>query len=101
MHADRTDPGYPSGPFLRSTHRGVLVVETENVRRMMRRFARLRERASDTLAAMEREESDQLPEEGPAEQVPDDEGGEARPEADENEPADEEDQATGHPPNAG
>lgn len=50
---------------------------------------------------MEREESDQLPEEGPAEQVPDDEGGEAREEADRNEPADDEGQATGHPPNAG
>lgn len=50
---------------------------------------------------MEREESDQLPEEGPAEQVPDDEGGEAREEADRNEPPDDEGQATGHPPNAG
>ena len=43
---------------------------------------------------MEREESDQLPEEGPPEQVPDDEGGEARPETEENEPAD--DEGTGH-----
>jgi hypothetical protein len=86
MQADRTDVSYPSGPFLRSTHRGVLVVETENVRRMMRRFAHLRERRSDTLAAMEREESDQLPEEGPPEQVQDDEGGEVRPETEENEP---------------
>jgi hypothetical protein len=101
MQADRTDAGYPSGPFLRSTHRGVLVVETENVRRMMRRFARLRERRFGTLAAMEREESDQLPEEGPAEQVEDDDGGKARPEADENASPDEEGQATGHPPNAG
>jgi hypothetical protein len=30
---------------------------------------------------MEREESDQLPEEGPAEQVPDDAGGDARDDA--------------------
>jgi hypothetical protein len=84
-----------SGPVLRSTHRGSLFLETENARRMMRRLG--------NLVRMEREESDQLPEEGPAEQVPDDEGGEgdARPEADENEPADDDGQATGHPPNAG
>ena len=50
---------------------------------------------------MEREESDQLPEEGPEEQVPDDAGGESREEADENEPPDDDGQATGHPPNAG
>jgi hypothetical protein len=89
MDADRMD-ALTSGPVLRTTHRGVLVVETENVRRMMRRFAELRDRRSGTLAAMEREESDQLPEEGPSEQVPDDEGGEARPETEENETADDE-----------
>ena len=90
MDAHRMD----AGPVLRSTHRGTLFVETENARRMMRRLG--------NLVRMEREESDQLPEEGPAEQVHDDEGGEARPEADENEPAgDDEGQATGHPPNAG
>jgi hypothetical protein len=52
---------------------------------------------------MEREESDQLPEEGPAEQVPDDAGGEARDEAEESEGAadDDDGQATGHPDNAG
>jgi hypothetical protein len=38
---------------------------------------------------MEREESDQLPEEGPPEQVPDDDGGEVRPETEENEPPEE------------
>lgn len=95
MEPDRMD-ALAGGPVLRTTHRGVLVVETENVRRMMRRFARLRDRRSDTLAAMEREESDQLPEEGPSEQVPDDHGGEATPETEENEPSDEEGQATGH-----
>jgi hypothetical protein len=81
-----------AGPVLRATHRGSLFVETENARRMMRRLG--------NLVRMEREESDQLPEEGPAEQVHDDEGGDARPEADENETPDDE-QATGHPPNAG
>jgi hypothetical protein len=45
---------------------------------------------------MEREESDQLPEEGPAEQVPDDAGGDSRDDAERNEPGDE-DRATGHP----
>jgi hypothetical protein len=45
---------------------------------------------------MEREESDQLPEEGPAEQVPDDAGGDAREDAERNEPGDE-DRATGQP----
>jgi hypothetical protein len=91
MDAHRID----AGPVVRSTHRGTLILETENARRMMRRLG--------NLVRMEREESDQLPEEGPAEQVPDDEGGEgdARPEADENEPADDDGQATGHPPNAG
>jgi hypothetical protein len=89
MDAHRMD----AGPVIRSTHRGTLFLETENARRMMRRLG--------SLVRMEREESDQLPEEGPAEQVPDDEGGEARPEADENEPADDDGQATGHPPNAG
>jgi hypothetical protein len=49
----------------------------------------------DNLASMEREESDQLPEEGPPEQVPDDEGGEVRPETEQNEPANDEGQATG------
>jgi hypothetical protein len=43
---------------------------------------------------MEREESDQLPEEGPAEQVPDDAGGTSRDDAERNEPG-EEDRATG------
>ena len=47
-------------------------------------------------------ESDQLPEEGPAEQIPDDTGEEARDEAQENAGArDEQGQATGHPENAG
>jgi hypothetical protein len=82
-----------AGPVLRSTHRGALFLETENARRMMRRLG--------SLVHMEREESDQLPEEGPAEQVHDDEGGEARPETEENEPAEDDGQATGHPPNAG
>jgi hypothetical protein len=52
---------------------------------------------------MEREESDQLPEEGPPEQVPDDtgEGGDAREEAERSEPPDEDGRATGHPDNAG
>lgn len=54
---------------LKATHRGVLVL--------------------GNLAVMEREESDQLPEEGPPEQVPDDDGGEARPETEENEPVEE------------
>jgi hypothetical protein len=91
MDAHRID----AGPVVRSTHRGTLFVQTENARRMMRRLS--------NLVHMEREESDQLPEEGPAEQVHDDEGqgGDARPEADENETADEDGQATGHPPNAG
>ncbi len=49
-----------------------------------------------------REESDQLPEEGPAEQVYDDEGGEAREEAERNPGVPgEEGQATGNPDNAG
>jgi hypothetical protein len=56
-------------------------LQTEYARRMMRRLG--------SLAAMEREESDQLPEEGPPEQVPDDEGGEVRPETEENEPPEE------------
>jgi hypothetical protein len=49
-----------------------------------------------------REESDQLPEEGPAEQVPDDAEGEARREA-ERSPGvpGEEETATGHPEAAG
>ena len=50
------------------------------------------------------EESDQLPEEGPAQQVPDDAGGDARDEAQENPGAEDEqddDQATGNPDAAG
>jgi hypothetical protein len=69
MEADRTDAaagGAPTGPVLRATHRGALVLETENARRMMRRLTQLSDRPLDTLASMEREESDQLPEEGPA-----------------------------------
>ena len=51
---------------------------------------------------MEREESDQLPEEGPEEQVPDDDGGETREEAEDTPGVPgEEGQATGHPDNAG
>jgi hypothetical protein len=51
---------------------------------------------------MEREESDQLPEEGPEEQVPDEVGGEARDEAEDTPGVPgEEGQATGHPDNAG
>jgi hypothetical protein len=54
----------------------------------------------------EREESDQLPEEGPGGQVPeDDSGGKARTDAQENSGADGEEggskQATGNPANAG
>jgi hypothetical protein len=51
---------------------------------------------------IEREESDQLPEEGPEQQVPDDETGDAREDADENAgvPGDDE-QATGNPDAAG
>jgi hypothetical protein len=49
-----------------------------------------------------REESDQLPEEGPAEQVPDDAGGPARKEAEENPGVPgEEGTATGNPGAAG
>ena len=53
-----------------------------------------------------REESDQLPEEGPAGQVPDDDGGPARDEADENAGArgdqdSDAGDATGNPANAG
>ena len=50
-------------------------------------------------AMAEREESDQLPEEGPAEQVPDDAGGDARDDA-ENTPGvpGEEERGTGHQP---
>jgi hypothetical protein len=47
----------------------------------------------------EREESDQLPEEGPPEQVPDDAGGDARDEAEENPGVPgEEERGTGHQP---
>ena len=55
----------------------------------------------------EREESDQLPEEGPGRQVPDDEGGSSRDEADEQAGAADEGQSddageqTGNPANAG
>jgi hypothetical protein len=49
-----------------------------------------------------REESDQLPEEGPPEQVPDDAGGAARQEAEDTPGVpDEEETATGHPEAAG
>jgi hypothetical protein len=51
---------------------------------------------------MERQESDQLPEEGPEEQVVDDQPGKARDEAeDQAGGAGDEGQATGHPDNAG
>jgi hypothetical protein len=51
---------------------------------------------------MERQESDQLPEEGPEQQVPDDDGDDARDEAEETPGVPgEDDQATGHPGNAG
>jgi hypothetical protein len=55
----------------------------------------------------EREESDQLPEEGPGQQVPDDEGGSSRDEAEDQAGADDDAQSddagkqTGNPPNAG
>ena len=50
-------------------------------------------------AVAEREESDQLPEEGPAEQVPDDAGGDAREEAEDNPGVPgEEERGTGHQP---
>jgi len=68
MEGHRTGPG-ERRLVLKATHRGVLVL--------------------GNLAVMEREESDQLPEEGPPEQVPDDDGGEARPETEENEPVEE------------
>ena len=49
-----------------------------------------------------REESDQLPEEGPADQVPDDSPREAREDAQKNAGVpDNPGQATGHPENAG
>jgi hypothetical protein len=49
-----------------------------------------------------KQESDQLPEEGPADQVPDDGADEARDEAEENAGVpDNPGQATGHPENAG
>ena len=51
---------------------------------------------------MERDESDQMPEEGPAEQVPDDTDDDSRDEADENPGVPgEDDQATGNPDAAG
>jgi hypothetical protein len=51
---------------------------------------------------MEREESDQLPEEGPEEQVPEDDTGAARDDADESPGVPGEDeQSTGNPDNAG
>jgi hypothetical protein len=50
----------------------------------------------------EREESDQLPEEGPSTQVPDDETGEARDDAEQNAGVPGEDeQSTGNPDAAG
>jgi hypothetical protein len=45
---------------------------------------------------MERKESDQLPEEGPAEQVPDD-AGDGRDETEQNEGPGDGERATGHP----
>lgn len=49
MDADRTDPESKRptaetsrGLVLKATRRGSLVVETENARRMMRRFAKMR-----------------------------------------------------------
>jgi hypothetical protein len=49
-----------------------------------------------------KKESDQLPEENPAEMVPDDDADDARDEAEENPGVPgEEGQATGHPDNAG
>jgi hypothetical protein len=49
-----------------------------------------------------REESDQMPEEGPSEQVPDDEGQDARDEAEDSPGVpDEDEQATGNPDAAG
>jgi hypothetical protein len=56
-----------AGVVLRATRRGALVLETPNARRR--------------TPLAERQESDQLPEEGPAEQVPDDEPGDAREDA--------------------
>jgi hypothetical protein len=51
---------------------------------------------------MERDESDQMPEEGPAQQVPDDTDDDSRDEADENPGVPGEDeQATGNPDAAG
>ena len=50
-------------------------------------------------AVAEREESDQLPEEGPAEQVPDDAGGDVREEAEDTPGVPgEEERGTGHQP---
>lgn len=49
-----------------------------------------------------KQESDQLPEDGPADQVPDDDGHEAREDAEKNAGVpDNPGQATGHPQNAG
>ena len=51
---------------------------------------------------MEREESDQMPEEGPGQQVPDDDDSGSRDEADENPGVPgEDDQSTGNPDAAG
>ena len=61
----RVDDG--AGVVLRATRRGALVLETVNARRR--------------TPLAERRESDQLPEEGPAEQVPEDEPGDAREDA--------------------
>jgi hypothetical protein len=81
-----------AGFGLRTTRSGALAVETEAARRMMER---LRGRM---VAAMEREESDQLPEEAPPGQVvEDDEGGAAREDAQESpgHPGEEEQTPTG------
>lgn len=38
----RREPSSTSGPVLRATRRGALVLETENARKMMRRLRKLR-----------------------------------------------------------
>ena len=50
---------------------------------------------------MERQESDQLPEEGPAEQVPDDTDDDSRDEVDDNESVGGGERHTGHPDESG
>jgi hypothetical protein len=78
---------------LRSTRSGSLVLETAAMRRRLERMM---------SAMQEREESDQLPEEGPSEQIVDDTGGAARDEAEETpgHPGEEQTQ-TGNPAAAG